>query len=169
MVLSQKVPNAFFNVWFYRLLTMKTCLNPLPKECKDFIEQIFTIGLDFLLITLDRSPEDMTPSNSVDNIYIELSRREENAYLEMSQNSFSSSNDSMDIDTESDNLSILGLIQTAPNHDGVDLGALIVSEDVLRAQLRAGLWVRNGFRFRVQGLHYREYSLRETTFNQDIY
>ncbi|EGG00512.1 uncharacterized protein MELLADRAFT_93183 [Melampsora larici-populina 98AG31] len=50
----------------------KTYLNPLPKECKDVIEQIVTIGLDFLLITLDRSPEDMTPPNSVDNIYSEV-------------------------------------------------------------------------------------------------
>ncbi|EGG04954.1 uncharacterized protein MELLADRAFT_108006 [Melampsora larici-populina 98AG31] len=78
----------------------KTYLNPLPKECKDVIEQIVTIALDFLLITLDRSPEDMTPPNSVDNIYSELSRIEENAYLEMPRNSFSSSDDSMDIDTQ---------------------------------------------------------------------
>ncbi|KAH9820567.1 hypothetical protein DFH28DRAFT_952668 [Melampsora americana] len=76
-------------------------LNPLPKECKDVIDQIVTIALDFLLITLDRSPEDMTPPSSVDNIYSELSRLEENAYLEMSRNSFSSSEeDSMDIDTQ---------------------------------------------------------------------
>ena len=37
------------------------------------------------------------------------------------------------------------------------------------AQIRAGLWVRNGFGIRAQGLHYREYNLRENTFDQDIF
>lgn len=40
---------------------------------------------------------------------------------------------------------------------------------VLVAQIRAGLWVRNGFGMRAQHIHYREYSLRENTFDQDIY
>lgn len=40
---------------------------------------------------------------------------------------------------------------------------------VLVAQIRAGLWVRNGFGMRAQQLHYKEYSLRENTYDQDIY
>jgi E3 ubiquitin-protein ligase UBR1 len=40
---------------------------------------------------------------------------------------------------------------------------------VLVAQIRAGLWVRNGFGMRAQQLHYKEYSLRENTFDQDIF
>lgn len=39
----------------------------------------------------------------------------------------------------------------------------------LLAQIRAGLWVRNGFALRAQHLHYREYSLREYTFDQDVF
>lgn len=39
----------------------------------------------------------------------------------------------------------------------------------LVAQIRSGLWVRNGFSVRAQQLHYREYSLRENTFDQDVY
>ena len=39
---------------------------------------------------------------------------------------------------------------------------------VLVAQIRAGLWVRNGFGMRAQQLHYKEYSLRENTYDQDI-
>ncbi|GAA5930684.1 hypothetical protein JCM3775_003841 [Rhodotorula graminis] len=47
-------------------------------------------------------------------------------------------------------------------------------EDPLRvlalvAQVRSGVWVRNGFTVRAQNLHYRDYSLRETTFEQDIF
>ncbi|EGG04293.1 uncharacterized protein MELLADRAFT_89529 [Melampsora larici-populina 98AG31] len=42
----------------------------------------------------------MTPPNSVDNIHSELSRLVENAYLEMPRKSFSSSDNSMDIDTQ---------------------------------------------------------------------
>ncbi|KAK4704824.1 hypothetical protein P7C70_g1383, partial [Phenoliferia sp. Uapishka_3] len=38
---------------------------------------------------------------------------------------------------------------------------------VLVAQIRAGLWVRNGFGMRAQQLHYKEYSLRENTYDQD--
>lgn len=40
---------------------------------------------------------------------------------------------------------------------------------VLVAQIRAGLWVRNGFGMRAQQLHYKEYSLRENTYDQDIF
>ncbi|GAA5842078.1 hypothetical protein JCM9279_002777 [Rhodotorula babjevae] len=47
-------------------------------------------------------------------------------------------------------------------------------EDPLRvlalvAQVRSGVWVRNGFTVRAQNLHYRDYSLRETTFEQDLF
>lgn len=31
------------------------------------------------------------------------------------------------------------------------------------------MWVRNGFGLRAQHLHYREYTLRETTFDQDVF
>ncbi|KAH8925204.1 hypothetical protein BT69DRAFT_1348893 [Atractiella rhizophila] len=37
------------------------------------------------------------------------------------------------------------------------------------AQGRANLWVRNGDNFRTQAQHYRRYSLKENTFDQDIY
>ncbi|RHZ54062.1 hypothetical protein Glove_431g29 [Diversispora epigaea] len=40
---------------------------------------------------------------------------------------------------------------------------------VLLVQIRAGLWVRNGFGIRGQGHHYREVSLRENTFDEDIF
>ncbi|GAA5937351.1 hypothetical protein JCM1841_006006 [Sporobolomyces salmonicolor] len=40
---------------------------------------------------------------------------------------------------------------------------------VLVAQIRAGLWVRNGFGVRAQQLHYKEYSLRENTYDQDVF
>ena len=40
---------------------------------------------------------------------------------------------------------------------------------VLVAQIRAGLWVRNGFGVRAQQLHYKEYSLRENTYDQDLF
>ncbi|KAJ1733245.1 E3 ubiquitin-protein ligase ubr1 [Coemansia biformis] len=39
---------------------------------------------------------------------------------------------------------------------------------VIMAQIRAGLWVRNGFIIRLQAHHYREVSLRENTYDQDI-
>jgi len=35
--------------------------------------------------------------------------------------------------------------------------------------VRSGVWVRNGFTVRAQNLHYRDYSLRETTFEQDVF
>ncbi|KAM6497717.1 hypothetical protein JOM56_005665 [Amanita muscaria] len=37
------------------------------------------------------------------------------------------------------------------------------------AQIRAGLWVRNGFTIRGQLMHYRDYLLRELCYDQDIY
>lgn len=37
------------------------------------------------------------------------------------------------------------------------------------AQIRTGLWVRNGFAIRGQLLHYRDYVLRELCYDQDIY
>lgn len=37
------------------------------------------------------------------------------------------------------------------------------------AQVRAGLWVRNGFGHRAQHLHYRDAHLRENTFDQDLF
>ncbi|CAG8715394.1 41333_t:CDS:2 [Gigaspora margarita] len=40
---------------------------------------------------------------------------------------------------------------------------------VLLAQIRAGLWVRNGFGIRGQCHHYREFSLRENTYDEDIF
>ncbi|CAG8513156.1 17357_t:CDS:2, partial [Dentiscutata heterogama] len=46
---------------------------------------------------------------------------------------------------------------------------LSVIDYPLRAQIRAGLWVRNGFGIRGQCHHYREFSLRENTYDEDIY
>ncbi|CAH7689176.1 hypothetical protein BY996DRAFT_6432614 [Phakopsora pachyrhizi] len=75
--------------------------SPLPEECKKIIEQIVTIALDFLLITLDRSSEDMGPPTDAEAIYNDLSRLEENTYLEMSRRPMHSvSDDSMDVDTQ---------------------------------------------------------------------
>ncbi|KAJ2356827.1 E3 ubiquitin-protein ligase ubr1, partial [Coemansia sp. RSA 2618] len=39
---------------------------------------------------------------------------------------------------------------------------------VVMAQIRAGLWVRNGYVIRLQSHHYREVSLRENTYDQDV-
>lgn len=39
---------------------------------------------------------------------------------------------------------------------------------VLLAQIRAGVWVRNGYGVRNQAHHYREISLRENTFDADV-
>lgn len=39
----------------------------------------------------------------------------------------------------------------------------------LVSQVRAGLWVRNGFSMKAQHLHYRDYSLRETAWEQDLF
>ncbi|KAK4050844.1 E3 ubiquitin-protein ligase ubr1 [Microbotryomycetes sp. JL201] len=51
---------------------------------------------------------------------------------------------------------------------------LVAMEQPLRVialigQIKAGVWVRNGFGIRAQQLHYKEYSLRENTFDQDLY
>ncbi|KAG0145609.1 hypothetical protein CROQUDRAFT_658403 [Cronartium quercuum f. sp. fusiforme G11] len=75
-------------------------LNPLSKECKDVLDQIVNIALDFLLITLERAPEDMAPPNTVENIYSELSRLEENAYLDMARHPYPNSDDAMEIDPQ---------------------------------------------------------------------
>ncbi|KAG2173607.1 hypothetical protein INT43_005025 [Umbelopsis isabellina] len=40
---------------------------------------------------------------------------------------------------------------------------------VLLAQIRAGVWVRNGYGVRNQAHHYREISLRENTFDADVF
>ena len=37
------------------------------------------------------------------------------------------------------------------------------------AQIRTGLWVRNGFAIRGQLLYYRDYMLRELCYDQDLY
>ena len=37
------------------------------------------------------------------------------------------------------------------------------------AQIRTGLWVRNGFAIRGQLLHYRDYMLRELCYDQDLF
>ncbi|TFK28429.1 hypothetical protein FA15DRAFT_584399 [Coprinopsis marcescibilis] len=37
------------------------------------------------------------------------------------------------------------------------------------AQIRVGLWVRNGFAIRGQLMHYRDYMLRELCFDQDLF
>lgn len=37
------------------------------------------------------------------------------------------------------------------------------------AQIRTGLWVRNGFAIRGQLLHYRDFMLRELCYDQDIF
>ncbi|GAA6053312.1 hypothetical protein JCM3770_006679 [Rhodotorula araucariae] len=58
--------------------------------------------------------------------------------------------------------------------DGELLGMVRAMEEPLSvvalvAQVRSGVWVRNGFTVRAQNLHYRDYSLRETTFEQDLF
>ncbi|GAA5987891.1 hypothetical protein JCM5350_006763 [Sporobolomyces pararoseus] len=74
-------------------------------------------------------------------------------------------------------LSNLGIQGGLSELVGVQNGAkffLAVMEQPLRvivlvAQIRAGLWVRNGFGVRAQQLHYKEYSLRENTYDQDLF
>ncbi|GAA5823895.1 hypothetical protein JCM11251_003337 [Rhodosporidiobolus azoricus] len=39
----------------------------------------------------------------------------------------------------------------------------------LVAQVRSGVWVRNGFGIRAQNLHYKDYTLRENTYDQDVF
>ncbi|BGP50511.1 E3 ubiquitin-protein ligase ubr1 [Rhodotorula kratochvilovae] len=58
--------------------------------------------------------------------------------------------------------------------EGEVMGMVRAMEEPLRvlalvAQVRSGVWVRNGFTVRAQNLHYRDYSLRETTFEQDLF
>lgn len=71
------------------------------------------------------------------------------------------------------------LLQSAPQHDEIDLKALtkedplLLVEHSLRtvtylAQVRAGMWVRNGIGMRGQLHHYRDHPLRETTFDLDM-
>ncbi|KDQ17558.1 hypothetical protein BOTBODRAFT_185706 [Botryobasidium botryosum FD-172 SS1] len=55
-----------------------------------------------------------------------------------------------------------------------DQAFLIVLDFPLRvlamtAQIRNGLWVRNGFAIRGQLLHYRDFMLRELCYDQDVY
>lgn len=40
---------------------------------------------------------------------------------------------------------------------------------VMVAQIRVGLWVRNGFAIRGQLMHYQDYMLRELCFDQDLF
>lgn len=70
----------------------------LPDECKKVLEQTVAIALDFLLITVDRSPEDMRPPANTEAIYHELSRLEENAYLGLTRHSSTTQENSMDVD-----------------------------------------------------------------------
>ncbi|KZO99806.1 hypothetical protein CALVIDRAFT_595883 [Calocera viscosa TUFC12733] len=51
---------------------------------------------------------------------------------------------------------------------------LVITEFSLRvlamvAQVRAGLWVRNGFAIRGQLIHYRDFMLRELCYDQDLF
>ncbi|KAF8525093.1 hypothetical protein BU17DRAFT_41819 [Hysterangium stoloniferum] len=55
-----------------------------------------------------------------------------------------------------------------------DLDVLTLIDFPLRvvtmiAQIRAGLWVRNGFAIRGQLLHYRDFMLRELCYDQDLF
>ncbi|KAJ3507306.1 hypothetical protein NMY22_g16971 [Coprinellus aureogranulatus] len=57
---------------------------------------------------------------------------------------------------------------------GGEKGALALLDYPLRvlvmvAQIRVGLWVRNGFAIRGQLMHYRDYMLRELCFDQDLF
>lgn len=59
--------------------------------------------------------------------------------------------------------------------DGVDAnGMLVILEFPLRvcvklAQIRSGMWVRNGLALRSQAHHYRDNSMRDTMYDQDLY
>ncbi|CAJ0823623.1 3994_t:CDS:10 [Entrophospora sp. SA101] len=46
---------------------------------------------------------------------------------------------------------------------------LAILDYPLRVQIRAGLWVRNGFGIRSQCHHYRDVSLRENTYDEDVF
>ncbi|GAA5974704.1 hypothetical protein JCM11641_007232 [Rhodosporidiobolus odoratus] len=61
----------------------------------------------------------------------------------------------------------------ATSMEGVE-GLLAAVEAPLRtlalvAQVRSGVWVRNGFGIRAQNLHYKDYTLRENTYDQDVF
>ncbi|BGP10297.1 E3 ubiquitin-protein ligase ubr11 [Rhodotorula toruloides] len=68
---------------------------------------------------------------------------------------------------------IFGLLEVRPELSPLQAFLCILdvplSTVVLVAQIRAGIWVRNGFGIRAQNLHYRDYSLRETTYEQDVF
>ncbi|BGP26637.1 E3 ubiquitin-protein ligase UBR1 [Rhodotorula toruloides] len=68
---------------------------------------------------------------------------------------------------------IFGLLEVRPELSSLQAFLCIMdvplSTVVLVAQIRAGIWVRNGFGIRAQNLHYRDYSLRETTYEQDVF
>ena len=46
---------------------------------------------------------------------------------------------------------------------------MLVLVMVMVAQIRTGLWVRNGFAIRAQLLHYRDFMLRELCYDQDLF
>ncbi|BGP18684.1 hypothetical protein JCM10213_006906 [Rhodosporidiobolus nylandii] len=67
----------------------------------------------------------------------------------------------------------LGEMLGASDGEGAEkwMGAVEVPLRTLAlvAQVRSGVWVRNGFGIRAQNLHYKEYTLRETTYDQDVF
>lgn len=65
------------------------------------------------------------------------------------------------------------LIELIPEDIGEN-GLLVLFEFPLRvvvklAQIRAGMWVRNGFGIRSQAHHYRDNSMRDAMYDQDLY
>ncbi|KAF4566585.1 hypothetical protein EYR36_012016 [Pleurotus pulmonarius] len=75
-----------------------------------------------------------------------------------------------------DNLLLLGdgTIRKALDIHASEQAILTVIDFPLRvitmvAQIRTGLWVRNGFAIRGQLLHYRDFMLRELCYDQDLY
>lgn len=57
----------------------------------------------------------------------------------------------------------------APVLVGPQSDMLLAAVMALQSQIKAGLWVRNGFGLRAQLFHYRDGSLRENVFDQDIF
>ena len=53
-----------------------------------------------------------------------------------------------------------------PLFSAVYLGLLVLA---MVAQIRSGLWVRNGFPIHGQLLHYRDFMLRELCYDQDLF
>lgn len=51
-------------------------------------------------------------------------------------------------------------------HSGFDVDLVVLA---MVAQIRSGLWVRNGFPIRGQLLHYRDFMLRELCYDQDLF